>query len=49
MMMMYDADFNTEGYSAIHENGYKKAIKTPLSTFSIDVDNELFNTLRSVF
>ena len=31
-------EFNTEGYSAIHENGFKSPVKEPLSTFSIDVD-----------
>jgi Ca-activated chloride channel homolog len=46
MMMMYEDDFNTEGYSAIHENGYKKAIKTPLSTFSIDVDAASYSNTR---
>ena len=34
----YQPDFNTEGYSTIHENGYKDVLKQPLSTFSIDVD-----------
>ncbi|MDA3954592.1 MAG: von Willebrand factor type A domain-containing protein [Bacteroidales bacterium] len=39
-------DFNREGYSAIHENGYKDAIKTPLSTFSIDVDAASYSNMR---
>jgi Ca-activated chloride channel family protein len=39
-------DFNREGYSAIHENGYKEAIKTPLSTFSIDVDAASYSNMR---
>lgn len=41
-----DEDFNREGYSAIHENGYKDAIKTPLSTFSIDVDAASYSNMR---
>jgi len=39
-------DFNTEGYSAIHENGYKQAVKNPLSTFSIDVDAASYSNMR---
>ena len=27
--------FNTEGYSTIHENGFKDVFNNPLSTFSI--------------
>ncbi len=38
--------FNTEGYATIHENGYKEAIKTPLSTFSIDVDAASYSNMR---
>lgn len=41
-----DEEFNREGYSAIHENGYKKAIKNPLSTFSIDVDAASYSNMR---
>lgn len=41
-----DKDFNTEGYSAIHENGYKQAVKSPLSTFSIDVDAASYSNVR---
>ncbi len=41
-----EEDFNTEGYSAIHENGYKKAVKNPLSTFSIDVDAASYSNVR---
>jgi Ca-activated chloride channel homolog len=37
---------NREGYSAINENGYKKAVKTPLSTFSIDVDAASYSNIR---
>ena len=43
---MPNNDFNREGYSAIHENGYKEAIKTPLSTFSIDVDAASYSNMR---
>ena len=39
-------EHNTEGYSAIHENGYKEALKTPLSTFSIDVDAASYSNVR---
>lgn len=42
----YDAEFNTEGYSAINENGYKSVNKDPLSTFSIDVDNASYSNVR---
>ncbi|WP_461631129.1 vWA domain-containing protein [Labilibaculum euxinus] len=41
-----EEDFNTEGYSAIHENGYKQAVKNPLSTFSIDVDAASYSNVR---
>lgn len=46
---VYDYDeqnFNTEGYSAIHENGFKSPVKEPLSTFSIDVDAASFSNVR---
>ncbi|PKQ65142.1 hypothetical protein BZG02_04765 [Labilibaculum filiforme] len=39
-------EFNTEGYSTIHENGYKSAVKSPLSTFSIDVDAASYSNVR---
>jgi Ca-activated chloride channel family protein len=38
--------FNTEGYSAIHENGFKDVLHNPLSTFSIDVDNASYSNVR---
>jgi Ca-activated chloride channel family protein len=38
--------FNTEGYSTIHENEFLKATKNPLSTFSIDVDVASYANLR---
>src|SRR5512133_1173544 len=39
-------EFNTEGYSAIHENGFKSPLKEPLSTFSIDVDAASYSNVR---
>ncbi len=39
-------DYNTEGYSAIKENGYKDVRHNPLSTFSIDVDNASYSNVR---
>ncbi len=38
--------FNREGYATIHENGFKKAMETPLSTFSIDVDAASYSNMR---
>ena len=40
------AEFNTEGYSTIHENGFKSPIRQPLSTFSIDVDAASYSNVR---
>ncbi len=37
---------NTEGYSTIHENGFKDVFHNPLSTFSIDVDNASYSNVR---
>lgn len=37
---------NTEGYSAIHENGFKDVLHSPLSTFSIDVDKASYSNIR---
>ena len=37
---------NTEGYSTIHENGFKDVLHNPLSTFSIDVDNASYSNVR---
>ena len=42
----YQPDFNTEGYSTIHENGYKDVLKQPLSTFSVDVDKASYSNVR---
>lgn len=38
--------FNTEGYSIIHENGFKEVALSPLSTFSIDVDAASYSNMR---
>ncbi len=37
---------NTEGYSAVHENGFKDVLHNPLSTFSIDVDKASYSNVR---
>ena len=37
---------NTEGYSTIHENGFKDVQHNPLSTFSIDVDKASYSNVR---
>ncbi|MCK5135709.1 MAG: von Willebrand factor type A domain-containing protein [Bacteroidales bacterium] len=37
---------NTEGYSTIHENGFKDVTHNPLSTFSIDVDKASYSNVR---
>ncbi|WP_346859984.1 von Willebrand factor type A domain-containing protein [uncultured Draconibacterium sp.] len=39
-------NWNTENYSTIHENGFKNAKTSPLSTFSIDVDNASYSNVR---
>lgn len=39
-------DFNTEGYAAVNENGFKNVKNDPLSTFSIDVDNASYSNIR---
>ncbi|MBC8046800.1 MAG: VWA domain-containing protein, partial [Fimbriimonadaceae bacterium] len=45
---MYEeqTEFNTEAYNTINENGFKKVIGNPLSTFSIDVDNASYSNIR---
>ncbi|MDW3196425.1 MAG: von Willebrand factor type A domain-containing protein [Cytophagales bacterium] len=45
---IYEAtpDFNTEGYSTIHENGFLKPLDQALSTFSIDVDAASYSNMR---
>lgn len=39
-------DFNTEEYSYIAENGYKRVADDPLSTFSVDVDTASYGNVR---
>jgi len=39
-------NYNREGYRTIHENGFKKAMENPLSTFSIDVDAASYSNVR---
>jgi len=39
-------EHNTEGYSTIHENGFKDVSLNPLSTFSIDVDAASYSNVR---
>jgi Ca-activated chloride channel family protein len=39
-------EFNTEGYTAVHENNFKSPVKEPLSTFSIDVDAASYSNVR---
>lgn len=41
-----DVEFNTEEYATIHENGFKKVVDKPLSTFSIDVDAASYSNMR---
>jgi len=42
----FNNNFNTEGYTAINENGFKNVKNNPLSTFSIDVDNASYSNIR---
>ncbi len=46
--MMYDQtlNHNTEEYATIHENGFRKVLDKPLSTFSIDVDAASYSNMR---
>jgi len=39
-------DYDTESYAGIDENGYKDPLKSPYSTFSIDVDNASYSNVR---
>lgn len=41
-----EAMYNTESYAAINENIFHTAKKTPLSTFSIDVDAASYSNVR---
>ncbi|WP_163711545.1 vWA domain-containing protein [Mangrovibacterium lignilyticum] len=40
------AEWNTENYATVHENGFKDVGVNPLSTFSIDVDNASYTNVR---
>ncbi len=42
----YNPDFNTEGYASVNENGFRNVKNSPLSTFSIDVDNASYSNIR---
>jgi Ca-activated chloride channel family protein len=42
----FNRDFNTEGYAAMDENGFRNVKNNPLSTFSIDVDNASYSNIR---
>lgn len=42
----YNNNFNTEGYAATDENGFRNVMNNPLSTFSIDVDNASYSNIR---
>jgi len=49
--MAYESDwkvqnFNTEGYTTIHENEFLTTSNNPLSTFSIDVDAASYSNMR---
>ena len=46
MPVMATADFNTESYGDITENGYRDPLRAPYSTFSIDVDNASYSNVR---
>ena len=39
-------DPNTESYAGLEENPFESPLKTPLSTFSIDVDNASYTNIR---
>lgn len=46
VLFLTTQDLNTENYSTIRENGFKDAKSSPLSTFSIDVDNASYSNIR---
>lgn len=41
-----EPEYNTEEYDAIHEPGFRDALRIPLSTFSIDVDAASYSNVR---
>lgn len=44
--IMPNVPFNTEEYNVIDENGFRKVMYSPLSTFSADVDTASFSNVR---
>lgn len=44
--MVMNEQPGTEEYSPIYENGFMDPVNTPLSTFSIDVDNAAYSNVR---
>ncbi|WP_289053065.1 vWA domain-containing protein [Carboxylicivirga marina] len=42
----YVHECSNENYATISENGYKEAVKQPLSTFSVDVDRASYANVR---
>jgi Ca-activated chloride channel family protein len=46
MQADYEPQHNTEDYSPIAENGFKRVTDNPLSTFSIDVDAASYSNMR---
>lgn len=46
MQADYEPQHNTEDYSPIAENGFKRVMDNPLSTFSIDVDAASYSNMR---
>lgn len=44
--MAGNQNFNTEGYSTVNENGFRRVSANPLSTFSIDVDRASYSNVR---
>lgn len=46
---IYDGGYwNTEEYSAVKENGFKKVVTDPVTTFSADVDTASYGNLRRI-
>ncbi|AEI47548.1 YfbK domain-containing protein [Runella slithyformis] len=43
---LYDAQLNTEEYKSLNENIFHDAKKSPLTTFSIDVDRAAYSNVR---
>ncbi len=43
---LYADDYNSENYASVNENGYKRVMQQPLSTFSVDVDRAAYANVR---